>query len=462
MTERILVVDDEKLIRWSLRKNLIREGYEVLEAVDGQQAVEVLEADGADLMLLDIRMPQQSGLEVLSYTVEHHPEIPVVLMTAFSSVEGAVDAMKRGAYDYLMKPFNHEEVLIVVRKALQTTRLRRELALLQREQRSEFGIESFVGKSAKMREVSELIGKIAASTATTVLVLGESGTGKDLAAKAIHFSSERAMNPFVNITCSALPETLLESELMGHEKGAFTGARDRKRGLFEVADGGTVFLDEIGDMGIGLQAKLLRFLEEKAFRRVGGTKDLHVDVRIVAATNRNLEQAVRDGTFREDLYYRLMVIPVEIPPLRDRVEDIPLLITHFIDRFNAEFRKKTQGLTPDAIDCCEQYGWPGNVRELRNVVERAMILENKKFLDVEDLPQAIRAMFQDFDGGGSRAIACAPAFELPDSGYGLREMEELMVRQALEKTDGNQSRAAKMLDISRDSLRYKMRKLGML
>ncbi len=462
MIERILVVDDEKLIRWSLRKNLIREGYEVLEAVDGQQAVEILEADGADLVLLDIRMPRKSGLEVLSYTVENHPEVPVVLMTAFSSVEGAVDAMKRGAYDYLMKPFNHDEVLIVVRKALQTTRLRRELALLQRAQRRDFGIENFVGKSAKMREVCELLGKIAASTATTVLVLGESGTGKDLAAKAIHYSSGRATNPFVNITCSALPETLLESELMGHEKGAFTGARDRKRGLFEVAAGGTVFLDEIGDMGVGLQAKLLRFLEEKAFRRVGGTEDLHVDVRIVAATNRNLEHAVRDGTFREDLYYRLMVIPVEIPPLRERSEDIALLITHFIERFNAEFRKKTHGLTPDAIECCEQYGWPGNVRELRNVVERAMILENKEFLDVQDLPHAIRATFEDFDGSGLRAFADAPAFALPDDGFGLREMEELMVRQALEKAGGNQSRAAKLLDISRDSLRYKMRKFGML
>jgi len=462
MTERILVVDDEKLIRWSLRKNLVREGYEILEAIDGQQAVEMLEVDGADLILLDIRMPQKSGLEVLAHAVEHYPEIPVVLMTAFSSVEGAVDAIKQGAYDYLVKPFNHDEVLILVRKALQTTRLRRELALLQREQRSEFGIESFVGKSVKTREVCELLGKIAASTATTVLVLGESGTGKDLAAKAIHYSSNRAANPFVNITCSALPETLLESELMGHEKGAFTGARDRKRGLFEVADGGTVFLDEIGDMGVGLQAKLLRFLEEKAFRRIGGTKDLHVDVRIVAATNRNLEQAVRDGTFREDLYYRLMVIPVEIPPLRERVEDIPLLIAHFIDRFNREFRKKTCGFTPGAMECCEQYDWPGNVRELRNVVERAMILENKEFLDVQDLPHTIRAIVEDFDGGGLRAITSAPAFELPDGGYGLRDMEELMVRQALEKTDGNQSHAAKLLAISRDSLRYKMRKLGLL
>jgi transcriptional regulator with PAS, ATPase and Fis domain len=249
---------------------------------------------------------------------------------------------------------------------------------------------------------------------------------------------------------------------MGYEKGAFTGARERKRGLFEVADGGTVFLDEVGDMGAGLQAKLLRFLEEKTFRRVGGTKDLQVDVRIVAATNRNLEQAVREGAFREDLYYRLMVIPVEIPPLRERLEDIPLLITHFIERFNAEFRKKTHGLTSDALDCCEQYGWPGNVRELRNVVERAMILENKEFLDLEDLPQAIRAPFENVDGKESPGGAGIAEFELPDGGYGLREMEERMVRQALQQTEGNQSRAAELLDISRDSLRYKMRKFGML
>jgi DNA-binding NtrC family response regulator len=462
MTERILVVDDEKLIRWALRKYLAGFGYEILEAEDGQQALDVLDEEYVDLMLLDIRMPQKDGLEVLAHVTEHYSEIPVVLMTAFSSVEGAVDAMKRGAFDYLMKPFNHDEVLLVVRKVLETTRLQRELALLQRQQKLEFGSENFVGKSAKMREVRSLINKVAASTATTVLVLGESGVGKDLAAKAVHQSSDRATKPFVNITCSALPEQLLESELMGYEKGAFTGARERKRGLFEVADGGTVFLDEIGDMGVGLQAKLLRFLEEKTFRRVGGTKDLHVDVRIVAATNRDLDRAVREGEFRQDLYYRLMVIPVEIPPLRERLEDIPLLITHFIERFNAEFRKKTHGMTSDALNCCEQYGWPGNVRELRNVVERAMILETKEFIGLDDLPQAIRAPLEDVDGSGPAGGAGIAEFELPDGGYGLRKMEEQMVRQALEKTEGNQSRAAELLDISRDSLRYKMRKLGML
>jgi two-component system response regulator AtoC len=462
MMERILVVDDEKLIRWSLKKNLADAGYEVLEAADGQQALEVLDQEGADLMLLDVRMPKKDGLEVLAHMVAHYSEIPIILMTAFSSVEGAVDAMKRGAFDYLVKPFNHDEVLLVVRKALHSTRLQRELALMRRQQQSEFGTENLVGKSAKMREVCVLINKVAASSATTVLILGESGTGKDLAAKAIHHSSDRAMKPFVNITCSALPEQLLESELMGYEKGAFTDARERKRGLFEVANGGTVFLDEIGDMGIGLQAKLLRFLEEKAFRRVGGSKDLHVDVRIVAATNRDIDRAVREGNFREDLFYRLVVIPVEMPSLRERPEDIPLLIMHFIEHFNAEFRKKTRGIDTEALEYCEQYHWPGNVRELRNVVERAMILENKEFLGIEDLPPAIRAPFESTGGSDEAAGTSIADFELPEGGYGLREMEERMVHQALEKTDGNQSRAAELLSISRDSLRYKMRKFGLL
>jgi transcriptional regulator with PAS, ATPase and Fis domain len=295
-----------------------------------------------------------------------------------------------------------------------------------------------------------------------VLVQGESGTGKDLVAKAIHFSSDRSANPFMNITCSALPETLLESELMGYEKGAFTDAKERKRGLLEVADGGTVFLDEIGDMGIGLQAKLLRFLEEKAIRRVGGSRDMTVNVRIVAATNRDLDQAVRDGNFREDLYYRLKVIPVEMPPLRERPEDIPLLMTHFVERFNAEFRKNTRGFTPEALKCCEQYRWPGNVRELRNVVERAMILENKEYLGPEDLPPAIREEVTKVAGEQADDGSSAGGAALPDEGCGLRQMEERMVRRALEKTNGNQSRAAQLLDISRDSLRYKMRKLGLL
>jgi two-component system response regulator AtoC len=373
-----------------------------------------------------------------------------------------VDAMKRGAFNYLVKPFNQDEMLVVARKALETTRLQRELALVRQRQKRKYGTENLVGKSQKMLEVFELIRKVAGSSATTVLVQGESGTGKDLVAKAIHFSSDRSTNPFMNITCSALPETLLESELMGYEKGAFTDARERKRGLLEVADGGTVFLDEIGDMGIGLQAKLLRFLEEKAIRRVGGSRDMTVNVRIVAATNRDLDQAVREGKFREDLYYRLKVIPVEMPPLRERREDIPLLVTHFIELFNAEFRKNTRGFTPEALKCCEEYSWPGNVRELRNVVERAMILENKEFLGPEDLPLAIREETAKAADESADAGSGSGAFAMPEEECGLREMEERMVRRALEKTNGNQSRAAQLLDISRDSLRYKMRKFGML
>jgi DNA-binding NtrC family response regulator len=462
MPERILVVDDEKLIRWSLRKNLSRAGYEVLEAEDGVHALEVLEEEGADLVLLDIRMPRKDGIEVLEHMVEHYREIPVILMTAYSSVEGAVDAMKRGAFNYLVKPFNQEEMLVVASKALETTRLQRELAFVRQRQRRKYGTENLVGKSQKMLDVCELIRKVAESAATTVLVQGESGTGKDLVAKAIHFSSDRATSPFMNITCSALPETLLESELMGYEKGAFTDARERKRGLLEVADGGTVFLDEIGDMGIGLQAKLLRFLEEKAIRRVGGSKDMTVNVRIVAATNRDLDQAVRDGRFREDLYYRLKVIPVEMPPLRERPEDIPLLMTHFVQLFNAEFRKNTGGFTPEALKCCEHYGWPGNVRELRNVVERAMILENKAYLGPEDLPPAIREEVATAADERADDESSAGEFAMPEEDCGLRQMEERMVRRALEKTNGNQSRAAQLLDISRDSLRYKMRKLGLL
>jgi DNA-binding NtrC family response regulator len=457
MTERILVVDDEKLIRWSLRKNLVRSGYQVLEAENGDQALEVLDTEGADLMLLDVRMPGKNGLEVLEHVKRHYPEIAVVLMTAYSSVEGAVDAMKQGAFDYLVKPFNHDEVLLVTQKALETTRMQRELALLRQQHEKQFGIGNLVGNSKKMLEVYDLVHRVAASAATTVLIQGESGTGKDLVAKAIHFTSERASKPFMNITCSALPETLLESELMGHEKGAFTDARERKRGLFEVADGGTVFLNEIGDMGIGLQAKLLRFLEDKVFRRVGGARDMQVNVRIIAATNRNLEQAVREGQFREDLYYRLKVIPLEMPPLRERPEDIELLTAYFVDHFNAELRKSTRGFTAEAIEILKRYRWPGNVRELRNVVERAMILENKEYLGAEDLEPSIR------DAGKSDAAGVSPGslhFTLPEDGIGLQQVEDEMVRQAVERTGGNQTQAAALLQISRDALRYKIKKLG--
>ncbi|MEE9218425.1 MAG: sigma-54 dependent transcriptional regulator [Acidobacteriota bacterium] len=459
VTERVLVVDDEKLIRWSVRQNLERAGYQVVEAGDGEQAMHILDREGADLVLLDVRLPGKSGLQVLEHVTTQYPEIPAILMTAYSSVEEAVGAMKGGAFDYLVKPFNQDEVLVLVRKALETTRMQREVQILRRQQRECHNLENLVGKSERMLEICDLVRKVAISSAATVLIQGESGTGKDLIAKSIHFTSARADKEFMNITCSAIPETLLESELMGHERGAFTDARQMKRGLLELADRGTLFLDEIGDMGMGLQAKLLRFLEEKTLRRVGGTRDIQVDVRIVAATNRDLEQAVQQGTFREDLFYRLNVIGIKLPPLRERREDIPMLVGRFIKMFNRELRKGTRAFTPEAMDCLMRHEWPGNVRELRNVIERAMILENKEFLAEQDLPVEIRHSCAPKRLEGNSA---AFGFELPDSGYALRRMEEEMLRQALRKTDGNQSRAAALLNISRDALRYKMKKHGLL
>ncbi len=458
MSERILVVDDEKLIRWSLLENLKRTGYEPVEAADGVQAIRILDSEGADVVLLDVRMPGKGGLEVLEHIVSHHPETPAILMTAYSSVEEAVKAMKRGAFDYLVKPFNQDEVLVLIRKALDTTRLQREVRFLRKQQQETHGITNLVGKSPVIREVCELIAKVATSSATTVLLQGESGTGKDLAAKAIHYASDRADKAVMNITCSALPETLLESELMGHERGAFTDAREMKRGLLELAQGGTVFLDEIGDMGLGLQAKLLRFLEDKTVRRVGGTRDIRINVRIIASTNRNLAKAAAAGQFREDLYYRLNVILIDMPPLREHCEDIPLLIEHFIGRFNREFRKNTSGFTPEAMERLTSYHWPGNVREVRNVVERAMILETKEELGVHELPPDIREATLN---GAVKGVGPSN-FPLPDSGLGLGQMEEEMLRRAIEKTGGNQTRAAALLNISRDALRYRMKKYKLL
>jgi DNA-binding NtrC family response regulator len=363
-----------------------------------------------------------------------------------------------GAYDYINKPFNHDELVVTIGRALESSHLRREVRHLRAEQQERYGLSNIIGRSQAMLEVFELIEKIARSQATTVLITGESGTGKDLVAKAIHYASDRANRPFMNITCSALPETLLESELMGHERGSFTDARYLKKGLFELADGGTVFLDEIGDMGVLLQAKLLRFLQEKTFKRVGGTKDITVDVRIIAATNRDLGKAVRDGRFREDLYYRLKVIPMTLPPLRDREEDVPLLVKYFVDTFNREFKKATKGVTSEALERLITYPWPGNVRELRNVIERAMILENKPEITLQDLPREIRDRAVE-----AEAPAAAPSgFHLPETGFSLKKIEQEMVRQALEKSAGNQSRAARLLSISRDTLRYKMKKYGLL
>jgi DNA-binding NtrC family response regulator len=369
-------------------------------------------------------------------------------MTAFSTVENAVEAMKYGAYHYLNKPFNLDDVSAMVENALETSRLRREVRLLRGSQSREFGFDAIVGDSPAMVAAKALLERIAASPATTVLLTGETGTGKDLAAKAIHYNSERAAKPFLNITCSALPEQLLESELFGHERGAFTDARQQKRGLFETADGGTIFLDEIGEMTPGLQAKLLRFLEDRTFKRIGGLADIRVDVRVVAATNRDLEDEVYAGKFREDLFYRLQVMPIVLPPLRERFGDIPLLVAQYIKRYNQEFRKRVKGVTPEAGALLEQYGWPGNVRELRNAIERAMLLADHEWLGPEDFATLSRS-------------ATSATFRLPPEGVNLEAVERQLVVQALERAGGNQTRAGVLLGINRDQVRYRIEKFGL-
>jgi two-component system response regulator AtoC len=448
MPATILVVDDERLIRWTLSERLSADGHLVVEAETARAAIARFSPD-IDLVLLDFKLPDSDGLQVLKTMKAQDPDVPVILLTAFSSIETAVEAMKQGAYHYANKPFNLDELSLVVQKALETTRLRREVKALRASRSEPYAINRIVGDSGPMLALKTVLQKVAASPASTVLVRGESGTGKDLAAKTIHFNSERASKPFMNITCSALPDALLESELFGHERGAFTDARQQKIGLLESAEGGTVFLDEIGEMVPGLQAKLLRFLEEKAFKRVGGSADVRVDVRVIAATNRDLEEAVKEGKFREDLYYRLNVMPITMPSLREHPADVPLLISHYVDVFNREFRKHIKGVAPEAMNLLKAYRWPGNIRELRNAVERAMLLAEGDWLTPDLLPlSAARA-------------STAQTMELPEGGVNLDMLERELVVQALQRTGGNQTKAAALLGLNRDQIRYRIEKFGL-
>tara|TARA_R110002096_G_scaffold436100_2_gene667753 strand:- start:4772 stop:6043 length:1272 start_codon:yes stop_codon:yes gene_type:complete len=417
-----------------------------LEAADGASAIDALDAS-IDLVLLDYRLPDTDGMEILAHVQRFNKDIPVIMMTAHSSVEHAVHAIKAGAYHYVAKPFELDSVAITVARALETSQLRRELRTLQVKTAEGSAI---IGESQVMLALKRLIPRIAASPASTVLITGESGTGKDLAAHALHTQSDRRNGPFVNITCSALPAALLESEFFGHERGAFTDAKTRKEGLFQQANGGTVFLDEIGEMEVPLQAKLLRFLEEKTFRRVGGSEEISTDVRVVAATNVDLKKAVTSGKFREDLYYRLAVLTVHLPPLREREGDVDLIAAHLIKKFNGEFATTVRSLDRDAQRLLRTHPWPGNVRELRNAMERAVLLAEGDALSLDDF-SFLRETAID-----------ATVFTLPAGGIDIAELERTMVEQALQRTGDNQSQAAALIGMNRDRFRYRMKQYGLL
>ncbi len=449
---RILIVDDEESMRDFLSIMLHREGYQVDTAVDGAQAVTHLRDHSYDLVVSDIKMPRMTGLELLAYIKERTPETVVLMVTAFSTTDEAVEAMKQGAYDYITKPFKNEEIRLIVKNALERRELRQENLALKEELGKRFSFDGLIGKSKAMQDVFTMIKKVAASP-VKVLVTGESGTGKELVARAIHYNSDRRDGPFVPINCGAIPENLLESELFGHEKGSFTGAIRQKQGLFESAAGGTIFLDEIGELPALMQVKLLRVLQENEFRRVGGTKDIKTDVRVLAATNRHLEEAVAEGSFREDLYYRFNVIRIDLPPLRQRREDIPVMIDFFWERFAGEKEVK---VSEDAMRRLIDYQWPGNVRELENVIERATVLGKENEITLDCLPPNLLT-------GMSSSVM--PLTDIPETGMDLDaylgEIEKEILLKALVRTNGVRKNAAGLLGITFRSIRYRLAKFGL-
>jgi two-component system response regulator AtoC len=469
--EKIMIVDDERLVRWSLRQKCEEWGYHVIEADAGEPALKLAQHESPDLVLLDVRMPDLTGIEVLDQLKKSGDARAVIMITADPQLDDVKAALKLGAYDFVGKPVDFDELRVTIKNALEATSLRAEVQTLRGEVRRDAGYSSVVSVSPKMTELMNFVRKVASSEATTILIQGESGTGKDLIAKAIHYESSRHEKPFVAINCSAIPETLMEAELFGHEKGAFTDAKQMKKGLFEAADGGTLFLDEIGELSPLLQAKLLRVLEDQVIRRVGGIKDMQVDVRVIAASNRDLEKAVREGQFRQDLYYRLAIIAIFIPPLRDRKEDILPLVDFFIDRYNRRFKKSIRGVTDDTRRLILSHNWPGNVRELKNTIERGMILEDEPFLRPVYLPFSVgesggRTVFErtsPSDGGQTLPNGrTLPRLYIPEGGTSLEEVEHHMVELAMRQANGNQTHAAKLLDISRDALRYKLKKFGLI
>jgi DNA-binding NtrC family response regulator len=454
MKEKILIVDDERLIRQSLEKGLVRQGYSALSAENGKTALQLAEEESPDLVVLDLKLPDLSGIEVLKGLRELDKNLPVLIITAYGSIDTAIQAIRLGAYDYITKPFDLEAILLSVTQALEASRLKKEVTYFRSQENVRFGFHRIIDQSPAMKEVRQLVRQIAQSEASTALLEGESGTGKDLVARTIHTESARADQPFVEVNCAALPEPLIESELFGYERGAFTDAKTRKSGLLEMANRGTLYLDEIGDMNPALQSKLLSVIENKRFRRLGGVKDLSVDVRFIAATNRNLAMAVEKGAFRKDLYYRLKVFSITLPPLRERLPDLPQLIDFFLAELGKDFKKKILGLAPAAHKVLSTYHWPGNVRELRNVLERAFILCEEENIEPEHLPPELTVSTPPPPQPGEFL------FKLPTQGIHLESVERDLIRQALKISSGNQARAAKLLGISRDVLRYRMKKFG--
>ncbi|TAN21634.1 MAG: sigma-54-dependent Fis family transcriptional regulator [Acidobacteria bacterium] len=474
---RILIVDDERLLRWALERKCVEWGYEPQPAESCAQARQLCQTGVPDLVLLDIRLPDGNGVDLLRELRTGAQPPAVILITADPKLDDVKTALRLGAFDYLSKPIDFDELKITIANALETGQLRQQVEALQDQVRRTRPAAEVVGTSPALRTMMQFVHRAAASAGTVVLLQGESGTGKDLLAQVIHRESRRAGGPFVPVNCAAIPETLIESELFGHEKGAFTDAKTTKRGLFEAANGGTLFLDEIGELPLPLQSKLLRTLEEQTLRRLGGVRDVALDVRVVAASNRNLQAEVDAGRFRQDLYYRLSVLPIFIPPLRNRPQDIPILAKFFIEQFNRRFDRRVEGLAPEAERIMLGYSWPGNVRELKNTIQRAMILEDGPLIRAEALPFAanshLPALATAFPGAsqaqGNGAVAWqplpsgrfAPDLHIPPEGTSMDEIEKRLVAAALGAAHGNQSQAARLLDITRDTLRYAMRKHGL-
>jgi len=454
LEETVLLVDDEENTRTALSIALTREGYQVLSASSGEMGIEVLDGNPVDIVVTDMKMPGVTGMELLQYVRKHYPEIMVIVITGYASVESAITAMKDGAFDYITKPIKLEEVKITLQKASEKRNLLIENLLLKQQLKGKYKFENMVGTSRSMHEVFSLMEKVV-NTESTVLIQGESGTGKELVAKAIHYNGPRKDKPFVAINCAAIPSELLESELFGHLKGSFTGAVANRTGRFELADTGTIFLDEIGSMSLALQGKILRVLQEREYERVGGGRTTKVDVRVISATNVDLEKAVKKGLFRDDLFYRLNVIPIHLPPLRERVEDIPLLAAHFIKKYNEKLGKDIKGLGPGVLDQLSAYDWPGNIRELENIVERALTLTEGRYIEPGSLPQSITLPASDapFTIGA----------HIPDKGIDLEKelanFEAAVIKTALKKAGGIKSKAAELLHIKRTTLIEKVKRL---